>query len=89
MICALRIKIPQDQLMSHAPYPPLCAQNSEGCASAVKRILGKVDGVTDVATNVEAKTVVVTHGEGASKELMLEKLQKWSQASGKSVALVS
>ncbi|KAL9189496.1 hypothetical protein ACHAXT_009171 [Thalassiosira profunda] len=61
----------------------------EGCASAVKRILGKVDGVTDVATNVEAKTVVVTHGEGVSKELMLEKLQKWSQASGKSVALVS
>ncbi|KAL7525994.1 hypothetical protein ACHAWF_001592 [Thalassiosira exigua] len=61
----------------------------EGCANAVKRILGKVDGVTEIQTNVEAKTVVVTHGEGVSKELMLEKLTKWSQASGKSVALVS
>eukprot|EP00579_Thalassiosira_antarctica_P007665 CAMPEP_0201882678 /NCGR_PEP_ID=MMETSP0902-20130614/14343_1 /ASSEMBLY_ACC=CAM_ASM_000551 /TAXON_ID=420261 /ORGANISM="Thalassiosira antarctica, Strain CCMP982" /LENGTH=73 /DNA_ID=CAMNT_0048411259 /DNA_START=62 /DNA_END=283 /DNA_ORIENTATION=- len=61
----------------------------EGCAGAVKRILGKVEGVTNIDTNVDAKTVVVTHEDGVSKELMNDKLQKWSQASGKSVALVS
>eukprot|EP01082_Thalassiosira_pseudonana_P000173 g113.t1 g113 contig1:268114-268794(-) len=61
----------------------------EGCASAVKRILGKVEGVTDIQTNVEAKSVAVTHGDSVSKQEMLEKLQKWSQASGKSVALSS
>jgi len=62
---------------------------SEGCASAVKRVLGKVDGVTDVQTNVEAKSVVVVHDDSVSKGLMLEKLQKWSKASGKPVALAS
>ncbi|KAL7533900.1 hypothetical protein ACHAXR_005516 [Thalassiosira sp. AJA248-18] len=61
----------------------------EGCANAVKRILGKVEGVTDIKTNVEAKTVVVTHGDVTSSALMLEKLEKWSKASGKSVALAS
>jgi len=49
---------------------------SEGCASAVKRILGKMDGVTDVQTNVEAKTVVVTANDSVSPQAMLEKLQK-------------
>ena len=62
---------------------------SEGCASAVKRILGKVDGVSNVETNVAAKTVVVTADPSASPELMLEKLMKWSSASGKSVELAS
>ena len=33
-------------------------------------------GVTDINTNVEAKTVVVTHSDAVSKESMLEKLQK-------------
>ncbi|KAL3816124.1 hypothetical protein ACHAXA_011621 [Cyclostephanos tholiformis] len=61
----------------------------EGCASAVKRILGKIDGVTDIETNVAAKTVVVTHADGVSASEMLEMLKKWSQASGKSVALAS
>eukprot|EP00562_Extubocellulus_spinifer_P005640 CAMPEP_0178520828 /NCGR_PEP_ID=MMETSP0696-20121128/27618_1 /TAXON_ID=265572 /ORGANISM="Extubocellulus spinifer, Strain CCMP396" /LENGTH=73 /DNA_ID=CAMNT_0020151723 /DNA_START=57 /DNA_END=278 /DNA_ORIENTATION=- len=61
----------------------------EGCASAVKRILGKMDGVSDVQTDVEAKTVVVTADASVSPELMLEKLEKWSKASGKSVALAA
>eukprot|EP00584_Thalassiosira_punctigera_P007772 CAMPEP_0172532530 /NCGR_PEP_ID=MMETSP1067-20121228/5551_1 /TAXON_ID=265564 ORGANISM="Thalassiosira punctigera, Strain Tpunct2005C2" /NCGR_SAMPLE_ID=MMETSP1067 /ASSEMBLY_ACC=CAM_ASM_000444 /LENGTH=73 /DNA_ID=CAMNT_0013317061 /DNA_START=240 /DNA_END=461 /DNA_ORIENTATION=+ len=61
----------------------------EGCASAVKRILSKLDGVTNIDTNVEAKTVVVTHGDAATKEVMLAKLTKWSEASGKSVALAA
>eukprot|EP00561_Arcocellulus_cornucervis_P001462 CAMPEP_0185806346 /NCGR_PEP_ID=MMETSP1322-20130828/4384_1 /TAXON_ID=265543 /ORGANISM="Minutocellus polymorphus, Strain RCC2270" /LENGTH=73 /DNA_ID=CAMNT_0028502431 /DNA_START=107 /DNA_END=328 /DNA_ORIENTATION=+ len=60
----------------------------EGCASAVKRILSKCDGVEDVQTNVEAKTVVVvTADDSVSPQVMLEKLQKWSAASGKSVEL--
>ncbi|KAI2496922.1 Heavy-metal-associated domain [Fragilaria crotonensis] len=59
----------------------------EGCASAVKRILGKVEGVSDVQTNVETKKVVVTADDSVSPQDMLEKLQKWSEASGKSVAL--
>eukprot|EP00544_Gedaniella_sp_CCMP2646_P010546 CAMPEP_0202494150 /NCGR_PEP_ID=MMETSP1361-20130828/10823_1 /ASSEMBLY_ACC=CAM_ASM_000849 /TAXON_ID=210615 /ORGANISM="Staurosira complex sp., Strain CCMP2646" /LENGTH=74 /DNA_ID=CAMNT_0049124565 /DNA_START=56 /DNA_END=280 /DNA_ORIENTATION=+ len=61
----------------------------EGCASAVKRILGKIDGVNDVQTDVAAKTVVVQADPSVSPQLMLEKLQKWSAASGKSVALAS
>eukprot|EP00573_Skeletonema_grethae_P001894 CAMPEP_0201686690 /NCGR_PEP_ID=MMETSP0578-20130828/1038_1 /ASSEMBLY_ACC=CAM_ASM_000663 /TAXON_ID=267565 /ORGANISM="Skeletonema grethea, Strain CCMP 1804" /LENGTH=73 /DNA_ID=CAMNT_0048170775 /DNA_START=101 /DNA_END=322 /DNA_ORIENTATION=+ len=60
-----------------------------GCASAVQRILGKVDGVSDVQTNVEAKSVVVVHADNVSKDDLLAKLQKWSAASGKSVALSS
>jgi copper chaperone CopZ len=51
--------------------------------------LGKVDGVSNVETNVAAKTVVVTADPSASPELMLEKLMKWSSASGKSVELAS
>lgn len=32
--------------------------------------------MTDIQTNVEAKSVVVTHGDSVSKQEMLEKLQK-------------
>jgi len=60
----------------------------EGCAAAIKRILGKVDGVTDVQTDVAAKSVVVQHVESVSPQDMNEKLQKWSAASGKSVELI-
>lgn len=57
----------------------LCLFNhsySEGCASAVKRILGKIDGVNDVQTDVAAKKVVVQADPSVSPQLMLEKLQK-------------
>lgn len=33
-------------------------------------------GVTDIETNVEAKSVVVTHSDAVTKEEMLTKLQK-------------
>ena len=59
----------------------------EGCASAVKRVLGKVEGVSEVVTDVDTKVVLVTSTEAATKEIMLEKLNKWGEASGKSVAL--
>jgi len=58
-----------------ALYSPLY---SEGCASAVKRILGKIDGVTDVHTDVASKKVVVQADPSVSQQLMLEKLQKVS-----------
>jgi len=61
----------------------------EGCANAIKRILGKIEGVSDVQTDVQAKSVVVISNEHVSKDEMLQKLEKWSEASGKSVALVS
>lgn len=58
---------------------------SEGCAGAIKRILGKMDGVTNVETNVEEKSVKVTADEGVTAEQCAEKLAKWSAASGKYV----
>eukprot|EP00560_Eucampia_antarctica_P006035 CAMPEP_0197824650 /NCGR_PEP_ID=MMETSP1437-20131217/1880_1 /TAXON_ID=49252 ORGANISM="Eucampia antarctica, Strain CCMP1452" /NCGR_SAMPLE_ID=MMETSP1437 /ASSEMBLY_ACC=CAM_ASM_001096 /LENGTH=73 /DNA_ID=CAMNT_0043424367 /DNA_START=41 /DNA_END=262 /DNA_ORIENTATION=- len=61
----------------------------EGCASAVKRILGKMEGVTNVETIVETKSVVVSADESVAPEAMLQKLEKWSQASGKYVKMAS
>lgn len=52
--------------------------------SAVKRILGKMEGITAVETNVEEKIVTVT-ADGVTAEEMVEKLAKWSEASGKYV----
>ena len=49
---------------------------SDGCANAVKRILGKIDGVESVDTNVEAKTVVVQADASVTPQFMLEKLLK-------------
>eukprot|EP00450_Noctiluca_scintillans_P013406 CAMPEP_0194487246 /NCGR_PEP_ID=MMETSP0253-20130528/7605_1 /TAXON_ID=2966 /ORGANISM="Noctiluca scintillans" /LENGTH=77 /DNA_ID=CAMNT_0039327445 /DNA_START=58 /DNA_END=289 /DNA_ORIENTATION=+ len=58
----------------------------DGCSGAVTRILNKVEGVADVACDLEAKTVIVTGT--ADQAVMLEKLEKWGQAAGKSVELV-
>jgi len=60
---------------------------SEGCSGAVKRILGKVEGVTNVETNVDEKSVIVTAADGVTAEEMVEKLSKWSAASGKYVKI--
>ena len=38
----------------------------------------EIAGVSNIDANVEAKTVVVTHSDGVSKDLMLEKLLKVS-----------
>ena len=43
-------------------------------------------GVSSVEANVEEKRVTVT-SEGVDKQFMLDKLLKWSEASGKSVDL--
>ena len=47
------------------------------------------EGVSNIDANLETKKVVVTHDDTVKKEEMLEKLLKWSAASGKSVALAS
>ena len=55
----------------------------------LSRILCLSLGVTDIETNVEAKTVVVQADASVSPEFMLGKLQKWGNASGKTVELAS
>eukprot|EP00559_Dactyliosolen_fragilissimus_P008210 CAMPEP_0184855688 /NCGR_PEP_ID=MMETSP0580-20130426/844_1 /TAXON_ID=1118495 /ORGANISM="Dactyliosolen fragilissimus" /LENGTH=60 /DNA_ID=CAMNT_0027350253 /DNA_START=35 /DNA_END=214 /DNA_ORIENTATION=+ len=48
----------------------------EGCASAIKKILGKLDGVIDVETDVVSKSVKIT-ADGVTAEEMVKKLEKW------------
>mgnify|MGYP003385961602 CR=1 FL=1 len=43
----------------------------------------------DIECDLDTKRVTVTCADDADEQLMLEKLMKWSEASGKSVALVS
>jgi len=47
----------------------------EGCAGAVRRLAAKIDGVTDVDVQLEAKTVVV-RGSGLRAEDVREKIAK-------------
>jgi copper chaperone len=61
----------------------------EGCANACKRILGKLEGVAEVKTDVSTKKVEVISSGATSAEAMLEALQKWGAASGKSVELAA
>ena len=58
-----------------------------GCANAVKRILSKMDGVTEINADVEQKLVTVEHTDGVSPQEMLSALQKWADAAGKSLEL--
>eukprot|EP00943_MAST-04B_sp_MAST-4B-sp1_P002991 g2991.t1 len=58
-----------------------------GCANAVKRILKKMDGVTEIDTDVEKKLVTVDHTDAVTPQQMLEALKRWADASGKSVEL--
>eukprot|EP00591_Stephanopyxis_turris_P011117 CAMPEP_0195516676 /NCGR_PEP_ID=MMETSP0794_2-20130614/8277_1 /TAXON_ID=515487 /ORGANISM="Stephanopyxis turris, Strain CCMP 815" /LENGTH=75 /DNA_ID=CAMNT_0040645329 /DNA_START=47 /DNA_END=274 /DNA_ORIENTATION=- len=59
-----------------------------GCANACKRILSKQAGVSEVTANVETKAVVVT-GTNLDAQALLASLQKWANASKKSLKLVS
>ena len=61
----------------------------EGCSGAVGRILRKQAGVRDVAADVAAKTVRVTHSAEAAPAAMLVALKAWGDKAGKSVELVS
>lgn len=57
----------------------------DGCAGAVKRVLGKIDGVRGVTTDVPAKRVTVSGS--ADAHVMLAALKTWGAAAGKSVEL--
>ena len=61
----------------------------EGCSGAVGRILRKQAGVRDVAADVAAKTVRVTHSAEAAPAAMLAALKAWGDKAGKAVELVS
>lgn len=85
---------PASSRPAHARTHPLPPQSEtrftvgmtcEGCSGAVKRILGKIEGVSAVETDVQAKRVVVTGT--AAPEAMLAALKKWGDASGKQVEL--
>ncbi|GAB5036616.1 copper chaperone [Nannochloropsis oceanica] len=60
----------------------------EGCSNAIRRILGKMEGITSIETDLEAKKVVVVHAEDKVKASdILAALEKWGEAAGKDVAL--
>src|SRR5437899_12137934 len=48
----------------------------EDCAGAIKRALGAVPGVAAVSVDVAAKTVRVTHDDGARREAVAAALAK-------------
>ncbi|GMI21098.1 hypothetical protein TeGR_g14191 [Tetraparma gracilis] len=58
-----------------------------GCSGAVTRILNKIEGVKEVKADVETKTVFVKTTPDVTPQMMLEKLQKWGESAGKTVAL--
>ena len=76
----------------------------EGCSGAVKRILGKIEGlitiisffllifhtigVASIDANMETNVVTVICQENINEQDLLTALQKWGTASGKSVALI-
>ena len=80
---ASSITNPSSLLMRfHPPLPQ--PQTCDGCSSAIKRVLGKLEGVTSVETSVAEKLVVV-HGSGAREPRVNEALKKWGVAANKTV----
>jgi copper chaperone CopZ len=47
-----------------------------GCASAIKKALGGVEGVKEVDVNVETKAVTVEHEPAISRERIIEALDR-------------
>lgn len=47
-----------------------------GCAAAIKKALSKVEGVSEVAVDVDAKTVAVSHNAEASSETLTATLDR-------------
>mmetsp|Transcript_45207 Transcript_45207/g.124160 ORF Transcript_45207/g.124160 Transcript_45207/m.124160 type:complete len:242 (+) Transcript_45207:2701-3426(+) len=58
-----------------------------GCSGACTRILKKMDGVEEVACDLDAQKVTVTGAELPPAEDMLAALKKWGEAAGKTVEL--
>ena len=59
-----------------------------GCSGAVTRILGKIEGVSDIDADIENKLVKVTCDDSVDNQEMLNALLKWSEASKKEVHLI-
>ncbi len=47
-----------------------------GCANAIKKAVGGLGGVRQVDVDVDAKIVTVTHGEEASREAIVDALDR-------------
>ena len=47
-----------------------------GCASSIKKALGGVAGVSDVAVDVTTKKVTVNHDESVSREKIADALDR-------------
>lgn len=47
-----------------------------GCASAIRKALGSVDGVNEVEVNVESKTITVDHASTVNREQIIETLER-------------
>lgn len=67
-------------------YEYYAGMTCDGCKNAITRILTKVEGVEKIDADVDAKKLVVTGT--ADKDIITEKLSKWSAASGKEVKFV-
>ncbi len=47
-----------------------------GCANAIKKTVGALPGVTDVAVDVDTKKVTVTHDESTSSGTVIEAMEQ-------------
>ena len=47
-----------------------------GCANSIKKALGAVSGVSEVAVDVETKKVTVNHDENVSRERIVDALDR-------------
>ena len=52
------------------------AMMCEGCVGAVKRVLGKMEGVESFDVNLAEQKVTVVHGSGVTTDAVLEKVSK-------------
>lgn len=59
-----------------------------GCEGAVRRILGKMEGVSDVITDIEGKLVTARVAAPATPADVEAALLKWGTASKKEVRLL-
>ncbi|WP_309719456.1 heavy metal-associated domain-containing protein [Armatimonas sp.] len=48
----------------------------QGCASAIKKSVGTVAGVSDVQVDVDAKRVTVSHDEATSADVIKAAVEK-------------
>jgi copper chaperone len=59
-----------------------------GCSGAVKKILSKIEGVSEIDANLDTKLVAVTCEDSVDSAVMLAALNKWGSAANKSVELM-